>query len=80
MNVSSGDKTGFLFHALPPDVEALALEHIHELIQTVWLTRHDEEIEEEQARRKKNRPPSVKEVRLQNLRAAEVEEYRTGLG
>ncbi len=74
------DRLGFYFHALPPDIERLTLEQLHELIQTVWLTRHDEEIEEEQAARKKDRPLSVKAVDLINIRARETEEYRTGLG
>lgn len=46
----------------------------------MWLTKYDDELEEEQAARRKGRPKSVKESKLEELKSKDVEEYRTGLG
>ena len=53
---------------------------LHELIADVWLARHDAELEEERAARRKGRLKSTKECRLEELKLREAEEYRTGLG
>lgn len=53
---------------------------LHELVADVWLTRHDAELEEERAARRKGRPKSTKECKLEELKLREAEEYRTGLG
>lgn len=70
---------GFFFHALP-ESGTLTLEELHELIRGVWLTRHDEELEQERAARRKGRPKSVKETKLEDVKLVEAEEYRTGMG
>lgn len=57
----------------------LTLPELHELVADVWLTRNDAELEEERAERRKGRPKSTKECRLEELKLREVEEYRTGL-
>ena len=56
------------------------LPELHELVVDVWLTRHDAELEEERAARRKGRPKSTKECKLEDIKLREAEEYRTGLG
>lgn len=73
------DVYGFFYHALPPG-GVLSLEELHALIRDVWLTRHDHELEEERAARRKGRPKSTKELKLEETRLHESEEYRTGMG
>lgn len=53
---------------------------LHELVADVWLTRHDAELEDERAARRKGRPKSTKECKLEEIKLREAEEYRTGLG
>ncbi|VDB87972.1 unnamed protein product [Peniophora sp. CBMAI 1063] len=77
-NSSRTDLYGFFYHALPEEGE-LTLDELHDLIRDVWLTRHDVEIEEEQAARRKGRPKSVKQQKLEDLKLRESEEYRTGM-
>lgn len=70
---------GFFYHAIPED-GVLTLEELHHIIREVWLTRFDEELEHEKATRRKGRPKSVKEIKLEELKSREAEEYRTGMG
>jgi translation machinery-associated protein 16 len=58
----------------------LTLPELHELVSDVWLTRHDAELEEERAARRKGRPKSTKEQKLEEVKLREEEEYRTGMG
>jgi translation machinery-associated protein 16 len=58
----------------------LTLEELHHIIREIWLTRFDEELEQEKAARRKGRPKSAKETRLEASKAREAEEYRTGMG
>jgi len=58
----------------------LSLPELHELVADVWLTRHDAELEEERAARRKGRPKSTKEQKLEEAKLREAEEYRTGIG
>jgi translation machinery-associated protein 16 len=46
----------------------------------VWLTRHDDELEQERAARRKGRPKSTKELKLEEIKLRESEQYRTGMG
>lgn len=46
----------------------------------MWLTRHDDELERERAARRKGRPKSTKELKLEEIKLRESEEYRTGMG
>ncbi|KAE9391344.1 hypothetical protein BT96DRAFT_888745 [Gymnopus androsaceus JB14] len=71
------DFYGFFYHSLP-DEGTLTLEELHAIIANVWLTRHDEELEEERAARRKGRPKSLKESKLEEVKLRESEEYRTG--
>jgi len=57
----------------------LFLDDLHALIQEVWLRRLDSELEEERSQRRKGRPKSVKEQKLEEIQLREAEEYRTGL-
>jgi translation machinery-associated protein 16 len=79
LTLESVDVYGFFYHAIPED-GALTLEELHHIIREVWLTRFDEELEQEKATRRKGRPKSAKETRLEELKSREAEEYRTGLG
>jgi len=69
---------GFFFHALPDD-GALSLEELHGLIRDM-LARNDEELEQERAARRKGRPKSVNETKLEDTKFVESELYRTGIG
>ncbi|THH14631.1 hypothetical protein EW146_g5723 [Bondarzewia mesenterica] len=73
------DFYGFFHHALPEEGE-LTLEDMHAIIGDVWLARHDAELEEERAARRKGRPKSVKEMKLEEMKLRESEQYRTGMG
>ncbi|KAI0792142.1 hypothetical protein C8Q75DRAFT_850255 [Abortiporus biennis] len=72
------DLYSFFYHAMPPE-GVLCLEDLHSIIRDVWLPRFDSEIEAEKAARRKGRPKSSKEQKLEDLKLREAEEYRTGL-
>jgi translation machinery-associated protein 16 len=75
------DFYGFFFHAIPEGRGCvLTLPELHELVIDVWLTRHDAELEGERAGRRKGRPKSTKEEKLEQVKLLEAEEYRTGMG
>lgn len=76
--VSQVDVYGFFFHALPPQ-GVLSLEELHSLVRDVWLTRHDHDLEEERSARRKGRPKSTKEMKLEEIQLRESEEYRAGM-
>jgi translation machinery-associated protein 16 len=73
------DRYAFFFHALPPDVPSLSLPEVHDIIQSVWLTRHDGALEAERASRRPGRPPSARELALLEMKRQDEEVYRTGL-
>lgn len=75
----SVDLYSFFFHAIPPE-GTLTLEDIHSIIRDIWLKRLDSELESERAARRKGRPKSTKETKLEEQKLQEAEEYRTGLG
>jgi translation machinery-associated protein 16 len=87
---SAADFYGFFFHAIPELNEdedgdsagsaVLTLSELHDLIANVWLTRHDAELEAEKVARRKGRPKSTKEQKLEEAKLREAEEYRTGMG
>lgn len=70
---------GFFYHSIPEE-GVLTLEELHDLVRDLWLTRHDVELEEERAARRKGRPKSTKEQKLEEIKQREAEEYRTGMG
>ncbi|KAG6916123.1 hypothetical protein DXG01_008354 [Tephrocybe rancida] len=72
------DVYGFFFHALPEE-GALTLPELHAIVQDIWLTRFDEELEQERAARRKGRPKSAKEIKLEEIKLRESDEYRTGM-
>lgn len=80
MLVYTADLYSFFYHAVPPEGSALTLEDLHTIVKDVWLTRHDAELEEERAQRRKGRPKSTKEQKIEELKLRELEVYRTGLG
>ena len=65
---------------MPPDRLSLTLEELHSIVRDIWLARFDLELNEERDTRRKGRPKSVKEMKLEQLRSSAEEEYRTGLG
>ncbi|KAJ3798346.1 hypothetical protein GGU11DRAFT_781217 [Lentinula aff. detonsa] len=71
------DFYGFFYHSLPAE-GTLTLEELHHIVVDVWLKRYDEELEIERAARRKGRPKSVKESKLEELKLRESEQYRTG--
>lgn len=73
------DMFGFFYHSLPEE-GVLTLDELHSLVRDLWLTRHDAELEEERAARRKGRPKSVKEQKLEEIKQTEAEDYRTGMG
>jgi hypothetical protein len=79
VTVFKADVYGFFFHSLP-DKGTLTLEELHNLIADVWLKRFDEELETERAARRKGRPKSTKEVKIEDMKGREEAEYRTGMG
>ncbi|KAI0766952.1 hypothetical protein BD413DRAFT_480243 [Trametes elegans] len=68
----------FFYHALPPE-GVLSLEELHFVVRDVWLARHNQELEAERAARRKGRPKSAKELKLEELQLREAELYRTGM-
>ncbi|EJD43741.1 hypothetical protein AURDEDRAFT_145306 [Auricularia subglabra TFB-10046 SS5] len=78
-NAATVDKFTFFFHAIPPEAECMSLPELHALVRDVWLTRHDEELEQERAARRKGRPQSARELALEQTKQLEAEEYRTGI-
>jgi translation machinery-associated protein 16 len=79
MRLTPADLYGFFYHAIPPE-GVLSLEELHSIISNVWLTRHDDELEQERAARRKGRPKSTKESKLEEIKLRESEQYRTGMG
>lgn len=75
----TADKYAFFFHAIPPEATHLTLAELHELVQSLWLTRHDRALEEERSARRKGRPKSSKDNQLEEMKRQDAEEYRTGL-
>jgi hypothetical protein len=73
------DVYGFFYHAMPSE-GVMSLPELHSIVRDVWLTRHDAELEEERTLRRKGRPQSVKEIRLEEIKLRECEEYRAGFG
>lgn len=78
-DVALVDAYSFFYHALPP-AGVLTLEELRAIVRDVWLARHNDELEQERAARRKGRPKSTKEVKLEEVKLREGEEYRTGLG
>ena len=57
----------------------MTLEELHSIVD-VWLARYDAEWDEERSLRRKGRPKSVKEQKLEEMKLQETNEYRTGMG
>ncbi|KAH9975653.1 hypothetical protein BJV74DRAFT_177985 [Russula compacta] len=80
LHSTKADFYGFFFHAIPEEPgNVLTLSELHELVSDVWLTRHDVELEEERAMRRKGRPKGTREQKLEEVKLREAEEYRTGM-
>jgi hypothetical protein len=69
----------FFYNVVPPE-GVLSLEELHLIVCDIWLRRHDEELELERAARRKGRPKSTREQKLEETKLREEEVYRTGLG
>lgn len=65
---------------MPPDGGVLSLEGLHDIVTDIWLTRHDAELEAEQAARRKGRSKTANQMKLEEIKLREAEEYRTGMG
>lgn len=74
------DKFVFFYHAIPPEAEAISLEELHIIVRDIWLKRHDEDLAQEKAVRRKGRPKTSKQMHLEEVILQEEEEYRTGFG
>ncbi|KAF4569775.1 hypothetical protein EYR40_008755 [Pleurotus pulmonarius] len=72
------DVFNFFYHAIP-ESGVLSLEDMHTIIKDVWLPRFDEELEAERAARRKGRPKSTKEMKLEEIKLREEENYRAGI-
>ena len=79
LSVCAANVYSFFYHALPPEGE-LSLEELHFVVRDIWLPRFDQELEAEKASRRKGRPKSVKEQKLEEQKLRENEGYRTGIG
>ncbi|KAI0058991.1 hypothetical protein BV25DRAFT_1809785 [Artomyces pyxidatus] len=77
-HASKVDFYGFFFHAIPEE-GVLTLAELHGIVKEVWLPRHDAELEEERAARRKGRPKRTKELKLEEIKLQEAELYRTGM-
>ena len=73
------DLYGFFYHAMPEE-GVLSLQDLHHIISDIWLTRFDEDLAQERSARRKGRPKSLKEIKLEELKLQEAELYRTGMG
>lgn len=49
-------------------------------MRDIWLPRFDQDLEAEKASRRKGRPKSTKEQKLEEQKLRDIEEYRTGIG
>lgn len=79
--IYSVDIFSFFYRCLPPDdIACMQLADLHSIIRDIWLPRYDDELEEERKARRKGRPKSVREQKIEELKLREAEEYRTGLG
>ena len=58
----------------------LTLHELHSLLRDEWLSRRDDELEEARSSRRKGRPKTAKEMKLEEIKLRETEEYRTGFG
>ena len=56
------------------------MEELHFVVRDIWLPRFDQDLEAEKASRRKGRPKSTKELKLEEIKLLEGEEYRTGMG
>ncbi|KJA23524.1 hypothetical protein HYPSUDRAFT_137688 [Hypholoma sublateritium FD-334 SS-4] len=72
------DLYGFFFFAVP-DAGVLSLPELHALIADVWLTRHDAALAAEVAARRRGRPKSTAQQKLEDIKLREAEVYRTGM-
>ncbi|KAF8817532.1 hypothetical protein BYT27DRAFT_7199066 [Phlegmacium glaucopus] len=72
------DLYGFFYHAMPEE-GVLSLQDLHHIVSDIWLTRFDEDLEKERSARRKGRPKSSKEIKLEERKLQEAELYRTGM-
>ncbi|KAF8159646.1 hypothetical protein B0H34DRAFT_704311 [Crassisporium funariophilum] len=72
------DLYGFFYHAMPEE-GLMELDDLHHIVRDIWLSRFDEELDTERATRRKGRPKSAKEVKLEDMKLREAEIYRTGM-
>ena len=56
------------------------MEELHFVVRDIWLPRFDQDLEAEKAARRKGRPKSTKEQKLDEQKLRDIEEYRTGIG
>lgn len=72
--------TYIFYHQCLPDDGTLTLEDLHCIVRDMWLARFDEQLEAEQASRRTGRPKSATQVKLEEIKLRDTEEYRSGLG
>jgi len=69
----------FFLHSLSSP-HPLTLPSLRALISTVYLTRHDQRINELEAERRAGRPKPKEMLDLEETRRRETAEYETGMG
>lgn len=79
VNSATANVYAYFYHMMP-DEGVLTLPQLHEFIRDGWLSRHDEELAAEKAKRRPGRPKSKREAELEDEKLREAEEYRTGIG
>ena len=73
------DTYKFYHHCLPDD-GVLTLEELHGIVRDIWLARFDDQLEAEQTSRRKGRPKSATQMKMEEIKLRDTDEYRTGLG
>lgn len=68
------------YHQCLPDDGVLTLEELHCIVRDIWLARFDEQLEAEQTSRRKGRPKSATQMKMEEIKLRDTDEYRTGLG
>ena len=60
--------------------DGLSPDRSHLTVRELWFPRHDQDLEQERAKRRKDQQKCAKEMWIEELRIWEAEGYRTGLG
>lgn len=73
------DLSSFFYHAIPPE-GTLSLEDLHMIIRDIWLCRFDSDLESEKTSRRKGRPKSTKEQKIEEQKNTRNRAVQDGYG